>query len=336
MDEEHVYVVDGAVAHSAEPISLAEAGFTERSHLQEWVIAHPEMLGEGVMVLTSEFDRWVSSAGPSPLDRLDVLGLGRDGRLVVAELKRDSAPEMVEMQAIKYAAMASRFTLDDLALAHAAFSTKRNEPLAGDQAAELISDHAGYSISPDTLRAPRIVLLANSFPTTVKASAVWLSEMGVDIALVQLQAYRSGDGIVVSVSQLYPVKDVEEFAVGPATVGRTGTKPSAFPILPWTADELTRLLDESDNVTVAAMVDLCAERAGECVSLSDLEDRAGRTLAQARADLAQLTGIAKRVFGRQNWPVEVVWGGAGDGRASYRMNPTLANEWRETLPTDFR
>jgi RecB family endonuclease NucS len=93
--------VAGATAIPATPISLSEAGFTERNHLQEWVIAHPEMLGPGVMVVTLEFDHWRSAAGTHERDRLDVLGLDRDGRLVVAELKRDVAPDTVEMQALK-------------------------------------------------------------------------------------------------------------------------------------------------------------------------------------------------------------------------------------------
>ena len=47
-------------------------------------------------------------------DRLDLLGLDEDGSLV-AELKRGPAPDTVEMQAIKYAAFASRFTVETLA-----------------------------------------------------------------------------------------------------------------------------------------------------------------------------------------------------------------------------
>ncbi|MEU1746615.1 hypothetical protein ACWD8I_03615 [Micromonospora arida] len=49
-----------------------------------------------------------------------MLGLDRAGRLVVIELKRDRAPDTITMQAINYAAMASRFTLDLLAEVHAA------------------------------------------------------------------------------------------------------------------------------------------------------------------------------------------------------------------------
>jgi RecB family endonuclease NucS len=96
------------------PVTLATAGLRERTDLQEWVRAHPEILGPGVRIVTYEFDRWVSGSG-SHGDRLDLLGLAEDGRLVLAELKRDGAPDTVEMQAIKYAAYASRFGVETLA-----------------------------------------------------------------------------------------------------------------------------------------------------------------------------------------------------------------------------
>ena len=48
---------------------------------------------------------------------------------MVAELKRDRAPETVEMQAIKYAAMASRFTEDTLVEQHARFLSRPGMPV---------------------------------------------------------------------------------------------------------------------------------------------------------------------------------------------------------------
>jgi hypothetical protein len=89
--------VAGSAATAAEPISLADAGFKEREHLQEWVLAHPEIIGSDVMIVTFEFDRWSSASGEQK-DRLDVLGLGKDGRIVVAELKRGQAPDTTDMQ----------------------------------------------------------------------------------------------------------------------------------------------------------------------------------------------------------------------------------------------
>jgi hypothetical protein len=60
------------------------------------------------------------------------------------------------------------------------------------------------------------VLVAGSFPPVVTATVVWLSEMGVDLVLQRVQAYRVfDDRTVVTVSQLFPVADVEEFTVSP-------------------------------------------------------------------------------------------------------------------------
>jgi hypothetical protein len=48
MTTELVFTVDGTKAEPARPVSLAEAGLRERRDLQEWVIAHPEILGPDV------------------------------------------------------------------------------------------------------------------------------------------------------------------------------------------------------------------------------------------------------------------------------------------------
>lgn len=114
MNGEMVFTVSGAVAVAATPIGLADAGLKERQHLQVWVIAHPEVLGATVKIVAFEFGSWTGHTGEKERDRLDVLALDGEGHLIVVELKRDRAPDTVEMQAVKYAALVSRFTRDDL------------------------------------------------------------------------------------------------------------------------------------------------------------------------------------------------------------------------------
>lgn len=213
---ERVFSISGPEASPAEPITLADAGLKERSDLQEWVLAHPEILGPEVMIVTFEFDHWRTAKGDRQLDRLDVLGIDADGRLVVGELKRDRAPDTVEMQAIKYAAMASRFTEDVLVEQYTRFLARTGEPDIDEETArERLLSHAG-GLDPDQLRKPRIVLVAGKFPPIVTASAVWLSEMGLDLTLQQVQAYRVfDDRTIVTVSQVYPIPEVEEFTISP-------------------------------------------------------------------------------------------------------------------------
>jgi hypothetical protein len=151
-------------------VSLASAGLYERRHLQEWVLTHPEILGSDAKVVTFEFDRWVGGPSDSTADRLDVLAVDRTGRLIVAELKRDKAPGAVTMQAINYAAMVSRFSLDTLSEAHAAYLGSDVTPT---QAREQLQEWAA-EISDETLAPPQIVLLASEFGRTTTNTALFL------------------------------------------------------------------------------------------------------------------------------------------------------------------
>ena len=110
MHDEILFRVDGASAVKVQRRSLEELALEERKHLQEWILSNPEVLGPGTLIVTSEFDRWQSADGSPVADRLDILALDSNGRVVVVELKRGTAPHTVHMQAINYAAMVSRLT----------------------------------------------------------------------------------------------------------------------------------------------------------------------------------------------------------------------------------
>ena len=215
METVTVFTVHPGRAEPARVISLADAGLKERADLQEWVRAHPEILGSDVRIVTFEFSGWQSRSG-SEADRLDLLGIDAAGHLVVAELKRGVAPDTVEMQAIKYAAFASRFTPETLAESHAAYLTKTGGlAVSAEEARAVLEDHIGGELAADVLRRPRIVLVASDFPPQVTAAAVWLGEMGVDITLVQFTAYQAEHDIIVAVTQLWPQREVAEFTVSP-------------------------------------------------------------------------------------------------------------------------
>lgn len=147
-----------------------------------------------------------------------MLGLDRTGRLVVVELKRDRAPDTVTMQAINYAAMVSRFSLDVLAEVHAVYlggSTTKDQALAQlMEWAEAVTD--------ETLSPPRIVLMAADFGPLVTNTTLFLYEAGIDIRLVRYQLYRTASGEkVLSVAQLLPVPDAEDYMIRPRSVAST-------------------------------------------------------------------------------------------------------------------
>jgi len=210
----HLFTTAGQSATALTRTSFAALGFKERQHLQEWVIAHPSVMGDDLLVITAEYDSWRGTDGVASKDRLDVLALEPSGRLVVAELKRDEDRD-VHLQAINYAALVSRFDLETLAEAHARFLTARGEPTDVDEARERLLEHV-EEFDAETLRTPRIVLIAGAFPRIVTHTAVWLSEMGLDVSLVQVSVWRAGDQVIGSFERLYPVPALEEFTLAPA------------------------------------------------------------------------------------------------------------------------
>jgi hypothetical protein len=215
MNGELVFTVNGSKATAATPIGLAQAGLKERQHLQEWVIAHPEVLGSSIKIVAFEFGSWTGHTGDKERDRLDVLALDGEGHLIVVELKRDKAPDTVEMQALKYAALVSRFTRDDLDRVHARYRTQTSgqEITVGDAAAEL---DAWAEITEESLRLPKIVLMATDFPQTVTATVVFLhQQLGLNIKLLVFQAYQTVNDVLVTVSQHYPPAGIEEFVLSP-------------------------------------------------------------------------------------------------------------------------
>lgn len=332
MAGESVFFVKG---DSAEPLvrtALQAEGLWERHHLQQWALQHPELLGDNLYVITDEFDRWEDASGQAVADRLDVLALDPEGRPVVVELKRGPAPRLTDIQAVGYAAMVSRFTVEDLIEAHVSFLARCGQLTEPDEVRAILSGHAGgKKLSDHLLRSPAIVIVAESFAPAITSSVVWLSEQGVDITLRELQLYRSGAGLLLTVSQTWPVRDVEEFTVKPRRQDADAVREErTFPSLPWTAEDLealtTRLRGAKQEPTVLAMFDLAADNEDRRVGWADLVARSGRTPAQVRSDLAHLTMIAKADFGRENWPSIVHWRA---GVLSYLMDEPTAEAWRQ-------
>ena len=319
-------VEPGGAARPVPAGTLQAAGLLERQHLQEWIVANPQILGPGVKVVAVEYDGWVVQGG-AQRDRLDVLGLGVDGRLVVAELKRGVAPDTVEMQAIKYAAMASRFRVDTIAVAHAAFATRRGRPMTADQAAEALQTHAA-ELSDETLADPRVVVIAQGFPPVVISAVVWLADRGVDVALVRFQPYQQPDGqVFVTFAQLFPLPDLEKSLVGPGTpIAEVPT--DRLPSIEWSTADLIAL-GRIANATTRTTLDLCSEQPGSYMSLTEIVDAAGVSRPAARGQLAGLTMVVKRRFGRRNWPFTVTWAADGSQQASYVMAEEAARRWQE-------
>lgn len=329
-DGELVFTVRGKEASPVAAIELNDLGLTEREHLQSWVIAHPKIIGPNVMVISFEFDQWATPNGVTPKDRLDVLGLDSDGRLVITELKRGTAPDTVDLQAIKYAAMASRMNEETLVNLYAEFRLKTlGEALTPEDALGELLAHAQDGLSSEFLARPRIVLLAEDFRAVTTSSVVWLSEQGLDITLKRYQAYRTvGGENVLTVSQYYPVVDVSEFQIAPHL--RSGQSKSSvlLPEVEWSVEDLKRVLEQNLVVPIA-ILDLCSEIPDEFVGSGDAYKRAGVVQKSGMGRLAGFGYSVRTKFGRSNPPWRSQWAAGGLAQQYYTVDSVTAARWKE-------
>ncbi|MGW9717286.1 hypothetical protein [Micrococcus aloeverae] len=188
----------------------------EARHLEAWVVEHPEVLGEDLKVVSTQFNRWESEVG-SAAERLDVLALSSSGQTVVVELKRGQSPT-VHLQALTYAAMVSGFTKDVLAATHRAWLAARGEEVSQEEALTLLSEWVAGDWTDEMLAVPRILLVAESFPAQVITTIQWLANVTDDLVIEahEYHLFRQGGGVLAAFQRLFPVDDVSDRVLRPA------------------------------------------------------------------------------------------------------------------------
>ena len=181
----------------------------ERRHIEKWIENYPAILGEELLVITTEYDRFDKTS-----ERLDILALDTDGVLVVIELKRDDSGKNVDLQAIKYAAYCSNLRLDEVCQLYQAYYNKRGQDLDDGQVRAKILDFIQNEDFEEINERPRIILVARLFRAEVTASVMWLRKFGVDISCVRLKPYEMGNGEIAFESNiLIPLPEARDFIV---------------------------------------------------------------------------------------------------------------------------
>ena len=316
---------DGSLSEIPET-SLSGEGMRERGDLQRWLRDHPGALEDGLFVLAEEYSDWEDSNRS-----IDLLALDGEGRLVVIELKRDEGAFM-DLQAIRYAAMVSHMTFAQAVDAHERYLRRRG--LECD-ARERILDHLGADDNGEAeieSGRPRILLAARDFPQELTTSVLWLNDAGLDISCVRLLPYRVGDDLVLDVTQAIPLPEAKDYTVR-IRDKEAEQERRTYPNVDWTQQEIERLSNLITNSFNFRLLDMCSERPGEWVSLSDVrasgsEEQQARW-PQARFGAGALAGLTQRVrrgFGRNNWPMEYEYVTGGDSRR-YRFSKDIALWW---------
>ena len=189
--------------------SFAGLSIWERAHIEEWIRSNPEILGEDLLVVSIEFDRFDKSS-----DRLDLLAVDRQGNLVVVELKRDSAAGYADLQAIRYAAMVSSMNIDKLVPYYIAYKKKYDDEALSDlDAKEQIIEFVESDSFVELSTKPRIILCSEGFSQEVTATVLWLRDSQIDISCVSITPYMVDGKVVIVPKVIIPLPEARQYLI---------------------------------------------------------------------------------------------------------------------------
>lgn len=91
-------------------LGVAAQHVLERADLQRALRSHIDVIGESLLVVAEDFGDFEDIRR-----RIDLLCVDKDGQFVVIELRRTEDGGHMELQALRYAAMVSTITFEQLA-----------------------------------------------------------------------------------------------------------------------------------------------------------------------------------------------------------------------------
>ncbi len=190
-----------------EEVDFARLGLRERRDIQEWVAANPGILGDDLLVIGKEFSDFDRTS-----ERLDLLAVDLDGKLVIIELKRDDTGSDVHWQAIKYASYFQRVNADEIVnIAAKYFAESRNASVTR------MLQHLGADDLNALNNDQRIILASHRFAPEVTSAALWLNLKVPDlITCVRLTPFQDKQNgvLYIQASVIIPVPEVDDYLVG--------------------------------------------------------------------------------------------------------------------------
>lgn len=192
---------------SMKTTTFGQEGLKERQDLQRMLKDNISVLSpdDEILVVAEEYSNWEDSKR-----RIDLLGIDKRANLVVIELKRTEDGGHMDLQAIRYAAMISTLTFDDLVSAYSEYLVKSESEK--DAEGELLKFLEWEKPLEEKFgQEVKIILASADFSKELTTSVIWLNDSDLDIRCVRLQPYESKDGILLDVQTLIPIREAADY-----------------------------------------------------------------------------------------------------------------------------
>lgn len=181
----------------------------ERRDIEKWVAEFPQILGQDLLVITTEYAQFDKTS-----ERLDLLCFDKQGKLVIVELKRDESGRNADLQAIKYAAYCSTLTMKDIVELRKKHLESHGKSSSEEEVEEQLFDFVENEDFEHLDDKPRIVIVSKEFRPEVTSTVLWLRKFGIDMSCVKLTPYHLGDNRIGLVSStLIPLPEAEEYII---------------------------------------------------------------------------------------------------------------------------
>lgn len=189
---------------------FSELQLSERNHLQEWLANQPDALGEDLLIIQKEFDKFEDTR-----ERLDLLALDKFGNLVVIENKLDDSGRDLVWQALKYTAYVSNLSKNQIVEIYQDYLDKHYE---GESAIARIceflnvEDLVEVSLNPGNEQ--RIFFIAANFRKEVTSTILWLLSKGVSAQCFKVTPFEMGGELILDIQRIIPTPEAEDFMIG--------------------------------------------------------------------------------------------------------------------------
>lgn len=187
--------------------SFAAEGMRERDDLQKLLRDHIEVIAPDTLVISEEFGGWQDSKR-----RIDLLAIDKDANLVIIELKRNEDGGHMDLQSIRYAAMASTLTFSKAVDIFGQFLTNMGKD--EDAISTLLEFLEWDEPDEDSFgQDVKIILASAEFSKEITTSVIWLNDHGLDIRCIRIKPYRNGDELLLDVQQIIPLPEAAEYQI---------------------------------------------------------------------------------------------------------------------------
>ncbi|MGG1417539.1 hypothetical protein ABE220_01425 [Bacillus subtilis] len=195
--------------------SFSENDLKERQHLEEWIRKSPEVLGEDLLIIAHEYDKFEVN------ERLDLLAVDKEGNLVIIEVKRDTTGSNVDFQALKYASYCARLSPTDILELYEDYVTGDAQSVnAKDELMEFLDVESEEDLNNILNNSQRIIIVGKDIDKRILSVCTWLYENSIDVKCVTIKPYKLGEQLIVDTNQIIPPYKLEDYYINKKAAGK--------------------------------------------------------------------------------------------------------------------